>query len=139
MATAVEVEQRGLSCGSLGVAPGLGIAEGLDGGVEAVDVCLVVLGVVQLHDLAGDGGLERAVVVWESFVSVFRVSLDCLESLSQCLFRALTGQVGESRLAAGEARGGHGGERLCGAGAEAGAQEGRRAEERGGHCCGCGL
>jgi hypothetical protein len=31
----------------------------------------VVLGVVQLHDLAGDGGLERAVVVWQSFVSVF--------------------------------------------------------------------
>lgn len=64
MATAVEVEQRSLGSGGLGVALGLGISEGLDGGVEAVDVCLVVLGVVKLHDLAGDVGLERAVVVW---------------------------------------------------------------------------
>lgn len=64
MATAVEVEQRSLGSGGLGVALGLGVAEGLDSGVKAVDVCLVVLGVVKLHDLAGDVGLERAVVVW---------------------------------------------------------------------------
>lgn len=64
VATAVEVQQRSLSGGGLGVAPGLGVTEGLDGSVEAVDVCLVVLGVVKLHDLAGDGGLERTVVVW---------------------------------------------------------------------------
>lgn len=143
VATAVKVEQRGLGSGGLGVALGLGITEGLDGGVEAVDVCLVVLGVVELHDLAGDGGLERAVVVWnwEKYPSSvlwfsLRYGIDCL---SWCLFRELTRQVGESRLAAGEAGGGHGGERLCGAGAEAGAQEGRRAEEGGGHCCGCGC
>jgi hypothetical protein len=35
----------------------------LDGGVVGGDVGVVVLGVVQLHDLAADGGLERAVVV----------------------------------------------------------------------------
>lgn len=64
VATAVEVQQRSLSGGGLGVAIGLGVTEGLDGSVEAVDVCLVVLGVVKLHDLAGDGGLERTVVVW---------------------------------------------------------------------------
>lgn len=47
--------------------------------------------------------------------------------------RELTRQIGESGLAAGEACGGHGGERLCGTGAKAGAQERRRAEEGGGH------
>lgn len=89
VATAVEVEQRCLGSGGLGVALGLGIAEGLDGGVEAVDVCLVVLGVVELHDLAGDGGLERAVVVWSlgrfSWLALFysvlfseRYGIDCL-------------------------------------------------------------
>lgn len=61
--TAVEVEQRGLRSGSLGVALGLSLGEGLDGSVEAVDIGLMVLGVVKLHDLAGDVGLERAVVV----------------------------------------------------------------------------
>lgn len=63
MTTTVEVEQRGLSSGSLGVALSLGFGEGLDGSVEAVDIGLVVLGVVELHDLAGDIGLERAIVV----------------------------------------------------------------------------
>jgi hypothetical protein len=32
--------------------------------VERGHVGLMMLGVVQLHDLAGDGGLERAVVIW---------------------------------------------------------------------------
>jgi hypothetical protein len=64
VATAVEVEQRGLGSGGLQVALGLSIAKSLDGSVEAVDVCLVVLGVVKLHDLAGDVGLECAVVIW---------------------------------------------------------------------------
>jgi hypothetical protein len=57
---------------------------------------------------------------------------DCL---IVAVFRGLTRQVGKSRLAAGEARGGHGGKRLCGAGAKAGAHEGRRAEEGGRHGC----
>lgn len=63
MTTAVEVEQRGLGSSSLGVALSLSFGKGLDGSVEAVDIGLVVLGVVELHDLAGDVGLERAVVV----------------------------------------------------------------------------
>ena len=63
MTAAVEVEQRRLRCGSLVVTLGLGLRDGLNGGVVAVDVGLVVLGVVQLHDLAGDVRLEGAVVV----------------------------------------------------------------------------
>ena len=43
VAAAVEVEQRGLSGGGLGIALCLGLGEGLGGGVEAVDVRLVVL------------------------------------------------------------------------------------------------
>lgn len=63
VAAAVEVEQRRLGRSSLGVALGLGLGEGLDGRVEAGDVGLVVLGVVELHDFARDLGFERAVVV----------------------------------------------------------------------------
>lgn len=51
------------------------------------------------------------------------------------LLRGLTRQIGESCLAAGEACGGHGGERLCGTGAKAGAQERRRAKEGRRHDC----
>ncbi len=65
VATTVEVEEGSLGSSSLGVVLGLGLGEGLDGGVEAVDVGLVVLGVVQLHDLARDGGLEGGIVIWE--------------------------------------------------------------------------
>ncbi len=36
-------------------------------GVVGVDVCAVVLVMVQLHDLAGDGWLECAVVVCISY------------------------------------------------------------------------
>jgi hypothetical protein len=43
----------------------LGLLELLDGGVVGGDIGVVVLGVVELHDLAADGGLERAVVVCE--------------------------------------------------------------------------
>ena len=65
MATAVEVEQ-GRNGGGLGeVALGLGGVEGLKRTVEAIDVRLVVLAVVQLHNLARDVGLERAIVVWK--------------------------------------------------------------------------
>lgn len=35
----------------------------LGGGVEAVDISLVVVLVMQLHDLAGDRGFKRAIVV----------------------------------------------------------------------------
>lgn len=63
VATAVEVDQGSLSS-SLGiVALGVGILDGLESSVEAVDVGLVVLGVVKLHDLCRDVGLKGAVVV----------------------------------------------------------------------------
>ena len=41
----------------------LSLLELLIGSVEAGNVCSVVLGVVELHDLAGDGWLESAIVV----------------------------------------------------------------------------
>ena len=59
----MEVNQRLLSDLGLDVALVLGLLELLDGGVVGGDVGVVVLGVVQLHDLAADSGLERAVVV----------------------------------------------------------------------------
>jgi hypothetical protein len=37
----------------------------LRGSVEAVDIGLVVVLVVEFHDLSGDGGLERTVIIWE--------------------------------------------------------------------------
>jgi hypothetical protein len=36
----------------------------LRGGVEAVDIGLVVVLVMEFHDLSGDGGLERTVIIW---------------------------------------------------------------------------
>lgn len=64
VAAAVEVEEGRLGGGGAGVVLGQGLGQGLGGRVEAVDVGLVVLGVVQLHDLARNVGLEGAVVVW---------------------------------------------------------------------------
>ena len=46
----------------------------------------------------------------------------------------LTRKVGQRSLAADEAGRGHGGHGLSGGGAEAGADSGRRAEERRSHC-----
>ena len=43
----------------------LGIGVLCFGGVEVVDVGLVVLVVVELHDLVGDDGFEGVVGVWE--------------------------------------------------------------------------
>jgi hypothetical protein len=48
----------------LDVAFVLGFLKLLDGGIVRGDVGVVVLGVVELHDLAADGGLEGAVVIW---------------------------------------------------------------------------
>ena len=62
--TTVEVDERLLGDLGLDITLVLGLLELLDGGVVGGDVGVVVLGVVQLHDLAADGGLERAVVVW---------------------------------------------------------------------------
>lgn len=43
---------------------GLGLLKLLGGSVVAGDIGLVVLGVVELHDLARDGWLKCAIVVW---------------------------------------------------------------------------
>ena len=53
----------------------LGLCVALLCGVEAVDVGLVVLAVVKLHDLLGDEGLERIVGVGEVGESVGHVFL----------------------------------------------------------------
>lgn len=42
----------------------------LGGLVEGVDVGIVVFGVVELHDLAGDGRFEGGVVIWQGQQSV---------------------------------------------------------------------
>ena len=59
----VEVQHGCLGSSSLGVVLGIGLGDGLVGGVEPVDVGLVVLGVVELHDLAGNVGLKSTIVV----------------------------------------------------------------------------
>ena len=61
--TTVEVDERLLGDLGLDVTLVLSLLELLDGGVVGGDIGVVVLGVVELHDLAADGGLERAVVV----------------------------------------------------------------------------
>lgn len=61
--TTVEVDERLLCDLSLDVTLMLGLLQLLDGGVVGGDIGVVVLGVVELHDLAADGGLESAVVV----------------------------------------------------------------------------
>lgn len=63
VAAAVEVEE-GRDRGGLGeVALALSLGDGLQRAVEARHVCLVVLLVVELHDLARDMRLECAIVI----------------------------------------------------------------------------
>jgi hypothetical protein len=63
VASAVEVDQR-LQCDLCGnVVVGLSFFQLSDGGVVRVDVGRVVLVVMQLHDLAGDGWFEGTIVV----------------------------------------------------------------------------
>lgn len=59
----VEVEERREGSGLGKVALGLGIANALESCVQTGDIGLVVLGVVELHDLARDVRLEGAIVV----------------------------------------------------------------------------
>lgn len=75
--TTVEVD-GGLE-GNLGrdVTLGLGILQLLHGVVVVGDVGFVVVVVVQLHDLAGDRGLQGTIVVW------FAMSVDSLHVLSR--------------------------------------------------------
>jgi hypothetical protein len=63
MAAPMEVDQGLKRNLGLDILLLLGSSELLRCGVEAVDVGLVVVLVVELHDLAGDGGLERAVII----------------------------------------------------------------------------
>lgn len=85
---------------------------------------------VQLHDLTGDVRLEGAVVVCASSASV---GLGLARFGERREGSELTWQVGKGGLAADKGRAGHAGDGLCGAGAEAGAQGGSCAEERGSH------
>lgn len=63
VSTTVEVDQRLQRNLRGNVVLRLRCLELFDGGVVAVHVGLVVVLVVQLHDLAGDGGLESAIVI----------------------------------------------------------------------------
>lgn len=63
VAAAVEVQQRRDRSGGRLISLGLGILDGLECAVEAVDIGLVVVLVVQLHDLAADIRFEGAIVV----------------------------------------------------------------------------
>lgn len=63
VATSVEVQQRRNASGLSKVALGFSLVDGVESTVQAVDIGLVVLGVVKFHDLAGDVGFECAVVV----------------------------------------------------------------------------
>jgi hypothetical protein len=128
----VEVDERLLGDLGLDVTLVLGLLELLDGGVVGGDVGVVVLGVVQLHDLAADGGLERAVVVWRAL----RLAWSC--ELRKGYPRGIrhTRQVGQSGLAAGEGGAANGCAHV-GRRADGGAQ-GAGTEESGGHCeCVC--
>lgn len=63
MATPMKINQRLQRNGSPNIALGLGSRHLLVRRIEAVDVRLMMVLVMQLHDLAGDGGLESAVIV----------------------------------------------------------------------------
>ena len=69
MAAAVEVDQGLQGDLRLDVFFLLGFGDLLAEVVEGGYVGVVVVLVVQLHDLAGDGGFERAVVVWRVLVA----------------------------------------------------------------------
>lgn len=141
VSAAVEVEE-GRDAGGLGrVALGLSLAKGLEGAVEAVDIGLVVLGVVQLHDLARDVRLECAVVVCRGQVHVSMplprlLSKSSREAQGSGRASSLTGQVGESGLAADELGAGHAHDRLCSLSSQGTAQGGSRSEEGGRHFAG---
>ena len=64
MSTTMEVNQRQQRNCGLNILLLLCGGQLFGGGVVAVDVCLVVVLVVKLHDLARDRGLERAIVIY---------------------------------------------------------------------------
>lgn len=63
--TAVEVDQRLDRDLRLDIALALGLLQLLDLSVVGIHIGAVMLVVVQLHDLAGDGRLKRAIVVYD--------------------------------------------------------------------------
>jgi hypothetical protein len=63
VATTVEVDKGSLRSSLSQVTLGLGLGDGLESSVEAIDIGLVVLGVVELHDLGANVRLESIVVV----------------------------------------------------------------------------
>jgi len=63
MSTTVEVDDRLQGNGRRNILLRLCGLELLRGGVVAVDIGLVVVLVMQLHDFAGNSGLESAIVV----------------------------------------------------------------------------
>lgn len=63
VAATMEVEEGSDLRGRRGITLALCLGDRLEGAVEAVDVGLVVLAVVELHDLARDERLESAIVV----------------------------------------------------------------------------
>lgn len=86
--TTVEVDQGLESDLSGNVVLVLGLLELLNGSVVAVDVGLMVVLVVKLHDLAGDGGLESAIVVYKESVQSLqalynsRIAGECIQDRS---------------------------------------------------------
>ena len=67
VATTVEVDQWLQSNLGLDITLLCGLLELLGGSVEAGDIGVVVLGMVKLHDLAGNGWLESAIVIYKLY------------------------------------------------------------------------
>ena len=59
VSTAVELESGLETNNALDIALRVQLAEGFLGGIQTIDIGLVVLGVVEGHDLGRDGWLER--------------------------------------------------------------------------------
>ena len=100
MSTPMEVDQRLQRNLSLDILLLFCYRELFGRRVEAVDVGLVVVLVVELHDLARDGGLERTVVICEKLMSLAFQT----EKIEQ-----RTWKIRQSGLASDEAHAGHGG------------------------------
>jgi hypothetical protein len=65
MSTAMEIDDRLQSNSSRNILFRLGSLHLLSCGIVAVNICLVVVLVVELHDLARNGWFQRAIIVLE--------------------------------------------------------------------------
>lgn len=70
MSTTMEVNQWLESDLGSNVFLRFGSFELLAGSVEAIDICLVVVLVVELHNLAGDGWLKRTVIIFKRLLAI---------------------------------------------------------------------